>query len=139
MSGVFKGKGDMDLKVIVQKYGGSSLATTEALKKVARQVVETKQRGYAVVVVVSAMGRSTDELVHVAREVSATPAARELDALLATGEMVSMSLLAMAINDCGERAVSLDAAQCGIFTNDVHSNARIVEVQPMQLRDHLEN
>lgn len=127
------------MKIIVQKYGGSSLATTEALKKVARRVVETKRRGYAVVVVVSAMGRTTDDLVQSARQVSAKPARRELDALLATGEMVSMSLLAIAINDGGERALSLNAAQCGIFTNDVHSNARILEVQPARLRKHLEN
>lgn len=127
------------MKIIVQKYGGSSVVTTEALKKVATQVVETKRRGYAVVAVVSAMGGTTDNLVQVARQLSATPSRRELDALLATGEMVSMSLLAIAINDCGERAVSLNAAQCGIFTNDVHSNARILEVQPARLREHLEN
>jgi len=131
--------GGRELKVIVQKYGGSSVVTTEALKKVARRVVETKRSGYAVVVVVSAMGRTTDDLVQVARQLSAKPSRRELDALLATGEMVSMSLLAIAINDCGERAVSLNAAQCGIFTNDVHSNARIIEVQQARLRAHLEN
>lgn len=129
----------MNLKVIVQKYGGSSVVTTEALKKVARLVVETKRSGYAVVVVVSARGGTTDELVQAARQLSAKPSRRELDALLATGEMVSMSLLAIAINDCGERAVSLNAAQCGIFTNDVHSNARILAVQPARLRAHLEN
>ena len=127
------------MKVIVQKYGGSSVVTTEAIKRVARLVVETKRRGYAVVVVVSAMGGTTDDLVQVARQLSAKPSRRALDALLATGEMVSMSLLAIAINDCGERAVSLNAAQCGIFTNDVHSNARILEVQPARLRAHLEN
>ena len=127
------------MKIIIQKYGGSSVATIEALKKVATRVVQTKRLGYAVVVVVSAMGRSTDELVQVSRQMSPKPARRELDALLATGEMVSMSLLAMAINDCGERAVSLNAAQCGIFTNDVHSNARITEVDPMRMHEHLQN
>lgn len=94
------------MKVIVQKYGGSSVATIEKLKKVARRVVETKQRGHAVVVVVSAMGDSTDDLIKLTRQLSANPSTRELDALLATGEMVSMSLLAIAIQDSGERAVA---------------------------------
>jgi len=127
------------LKVIVQKYGGSSVATVEMLKKVARRVVETKQRGYSVVVVVSAMGDSTDDLVKLARQLAANPSRRELDVLLATGEMVSMSMLAIALQASGERAVSLNGAQCGIFTNDVHSNARILEVRPARMRKHLEN
>ena len=125
--------------IIVQKYGGSSVATVEMLKKVARRVVETKRRGNSVVVVVSAMGDSTDNLVKLTRQLAANPSSRELDVLLATGEMVSMSLLAIAIQDSGERAVSLNGVQCGIFTNDVHSNARILEVWPARLRKHLEN
>jgi aspartate kinase len=129
----------MSSKVIVQKYGGSSVATIEMLKWVARRVVETKQLGYSVVVVVSAMGDSTDDLVKLARQLSANPSMRELDALLATGEMVSMSLLAIAIQNAGERAVSLNGFQCGIFTNDVHSNARILEVRATRAHTHLEN
>lgn len=125
------------MKIIVQKYGGSSVATVDKLKNVACRVVETKRRGYAVVVVVSAMGDSTDELVELARQLSATPSGRELDALLATGEMVSMSLLAIAIQECGENAIALNGVQCGILTNDVHSNARIMEVHPARVRKHL--
>src|SRR5262249_47816459 len=133
-----RGKG-MISNIIVQKYGGSSVATVEMLKKVARRVVETKRRGHSVVVVVSAMGDSTDDLVKLARQLAANPSSRELDVLLATGEMVSMSLLAIAIQASGERAVSLNGVQCGIFTNDVHSNARILEVRPARVRKHLEN
>ena len=129
----------MNSKVIVQKYGGSSVATIGTLKRVARKVVETKRRGNSIVVVVSAMGDSTDDLVKLARQLSANPSRRELDALLATGEMASMSLLSIAIQESGEKAVSLNGAQCGIFTNDVHSNARILEVRPARVRKHLEN
>jgi aspartate kinase len=125
--------------IIVQKFGGSSIATIEMLKKVARRVVETKRRGNSVVVVVSAMGDSTDDLVKLSRQLSANSSGRELDALLATGEMVSMSLLAIAIQDLGERAVSLNGFQCGILTNGVHSNARILEVWTARMRKHLEN
>jgi aspartate kinase len=126
------------LKIIVQKYGGSSVATVEKLKDVARRVVAAKQKRNAVVVVVSAMGDSTDDLVGLARQLSHNPSRRELDALLATGEMVSMSLLAIAIQECGEKAVALNGLQCGIFTNDVHCNARILEVRPARIRHHLE-
>jgi aspartate kinase len=126
------------MKIIVQKYGGSSVATVDKLKNIARRVVETKRRGYVVVVVVSAMGDSTDELVELSRQLSSNPSRRELDALLATGEMVSMSLLAIAIQECGENAIALNGAQCGILTNDVHSNARILEVNPARVRNHLE-
>jgi aspartate kinase len=126
------------LKIIVQKYGGSSVATAEKLKDVARRVVAAKQKSNAVVVVVSAMGDSTDDLVGLARQLSQNPSRRELDALLATGEMVSMSLLAIAIQECGENAVALNGLQCGIFTNDVHCNARILEVRPARILHHLE-
>lgn len=126
------------MKIIVQKYGGSSVATIEKLKDVARRVVETKRGGSAVVVVVSAMGDSTDELVDLARQFSTQPPGRELDVLLATGEMVSTSLLAMAIQEFGESAVALNGVQCGILTNDVHSNARILEVYPHRIQKHLE-
>jgi Aminotransferase class-III/Amino acid kinase family len=124
------------LKIIVQKYGGSSVATVEKLKDVARRVVAAKQKRNAVVVVVSAMGDSTDDLVGLARQLSDNPSRRELDALLATGEMVSMALLAIAIQECGENAVALNGLQCGIFTNDVHCNARILEVRPARIRHH---
>lgn len=126
------------MRIVVQKYGGSSVATVEKLKNVARRVVATKRAGCATVVVVSAMGDDTDELVELARQFSANPAGRELDSLLVTGEMVSISLLAIAIQEMGERAVALNGLQCGIFTNDIHSNARILEVRAGRLRQHLE-
>lgn len=126
------------MKIIVQKYGGSSVATMEKLRSVARRVVESKRAGRLVVVVVSAMGDTTDELVDLARQLSPNPATRELDALLATGEMVSTALLAIAIQELGEKAVALNGLQCGIFTNDVHSNARILELRVGRLRQHLE-
>jgi aspartate kinase len=126
------------LKIIVQKYGGSSVATVEKLKNVARRVAEAKQQGNAVVVVVSAMGDSTDDLMELARQLSDDPSRRELDALLATGEMVSMSLLAIALQEHGHPAVALNGMQCGIFTNDIHCNARILEMRPARIRQHLE-
>lgn len=126
------------MKLIVQKYGGSSVSTTEKLKGVAAKVVAAKRQGYAVVVVVSAMGDSTDHLMELARQLSADPSRRDLDALLATGEMVSTSLLAIAIQEAGEKAVGLNGLQCGIFTNDVYSNARILEVRPAKVWKHLE-
>ncbi len=126
------------MKIIVQKYGGSSVSTIAKLRGVAAKVVAARRQGYAVVVVVSAMGDSTDHLVDMARELSVDPPRRELDALLATGEMVSTSLLAMAIQESGEKAVALNGLQCGIFTNDVHSNARILEVRPARVWKHLE-
>lgn len=126
------------MRIIVQKYGGSSVSTVEKVKDVAVKVVEAKRQGYAVVAVVSAMGDSTDHLVDLARQLCADPSRHELDVLLATGEMVSSSLLAMAIQEAGEKAVALNGLQCGIFTNDVHSNARILEVRPARVWKHLE-
>ncbi len=126
------------MSIIVQKYGGSSVATIEKLKSVARKVVEAKGQGHQVVVVVSAMGDSTDHLVELACQLSSNPSRRELDALLATGEMVSASLLAMALHEQGERAVALNGLQCGILTNSAHSNARILEVCPTRIRMHLD-
>lgn len=126
------------MKIIVQKYGGSSVSTLEKLKGVAAKVIAAKRQGYAVVVVVSAMGDATDHLMNLARQISADPSRRDLDALLATGEMVSTSLLAIAIQEAGEKAVGLNGLQCGIFTNDVYSNARILEVRSAQVWKHLE-
>lgn len=114
------------------------MSTIEKLKNVARKVIETKRQGHGLVVVVSAMGDSTDHLVDLARQLSSDPSRRELDALLATGEMVSTSLLAIAIQEAGEKAVALNGLQCGIFTNDVYSNARILEVRPARVRKHLD-
>lgn len=127
----------MQKHLIVQKYGGSSVATVEKIQAVARRVVETRRQGNDLVVVVSAMGHSTDHLFDLARQVAGDPHRRELDLLLSTGELTSMSLLAMAIRDLGEEAVALTGGQCGIITNDVHTNARILRIHPFRVREEL--
>jgi aspartate kinase len=124
--------------VIVQKYGGSSVADVARIKRVAERVAATRARGKQVVVVVSAMGHTTDELLSLARQVSQNPARRELDMLLSVGERISMALLSMALNDREIPAVSFTGSQCGILTNDSHNNARIVEVRPFRVQDELE-
>ena len=125
-------------KVVVQKYGGSSVATTDKLQRVAELVVERKRAGCEVVVVVSAMGDTTDELLAKAHSITAEPDSRELDMLLTVGERISMSLLAMAIRARGLEAVSLTGSQSGIITTASHTNARIMEVRPFRIEDELE-
>lgn len=124
--------------IIVQKFGGTSVADTEKIKKVADAVIREKNLGNDVVVVVSAMGHTTDYLVKMASEISAQPSAREMDMLLSTGEGVSMALLAMAIQSKGYDAVSLNAMQIGIMTESVHQKARIVDIKTDKLRKNLE-
>jgi aspartate kinase len=114
--------------LIVQKYGGSSVATTERLRHVAARVVDTRRLGASVVVVVSAPGDTTDELIARAREISARPPARELDMLLAVGEQISIALLSMAVQELGQEAISLTGSQVRILTDGVHTKARILEV-----------
>lgn len=126
------------MKIVVQKYGGSSVATVEKLRIVAERVVATKRAGFDVVVVVSAMGDTTDDLLTLARQVSSAPPKRELDMLLSAGERISMSLLSIAIHELGERAISFTGSQCGIVTNASHSNARIIDVRPIRVQDELE-
>jgi aspartate kinase len=116
--------------LVVQKYGGSSVADADGIKRVAQRIVVTKKAGHAVVVVVSAMGDSTDELHDLARQVSPLPPARELDMLLTSGERISMALLAMAIANLGESARSFTGSQAGVITDDVHGKARIIDVTP---------
>lgn len=123
--------------IVVQKYGGSSLADTAKLTAVAKRVVELKRSGKDVVVVVSAMGKTTDGLLSLAREVAAEPSRRELDMLLSVGERISMALMSMAIHGLGEEAISLTGSQCGILTTDSHSRARIMEVRPFRVQDEL--
>src|SRR5436853_4078516 len=125
------------MSVIVQKYGGSSVADVTRIKRVAERVMRTKQAGDDVVVVVSAMGDTTDELLTLAREVSANPARRELDMLLSAGERISMALLTMAIRELGGEAISFTGSQSGIITNDRHIDARIIEVRPFRVQDEL--
>jgi aspartate kinase len=123
--------------IVVQKYGGSSVAGVERIRRVADRVAATRAAGRDVVVVVSAMGDTTDELLALARQVSANPARRELDMLLTAGERIAMALLALALNDRGVEAVSFTGSQSGIITNDAHTNARIVEVRPFRVEDEL--
>jgi aspartate kinase len=125
--------------IIVQKYGGSSVADPERLGRVAERVVATRREGFDVVVVVSAMGKTTDELLTLAHQVSGAgePPRRELDMLVSTGERVAMSLLSIAIQARGEAAISFTGSQSGIITNDRHCDARIIEVRPHRIEDEL--
>jgi aspartate kinase len=125
------------MPIVVQKYGGSSVASVERLQQVARLVVEKKRAGAEVVVVVSAMGDTTDELLARAKAISEEPDRRELDMLLSAGERISMALLAMAIRELGFEAVSLTGSQSGIITNASHAQARIIEVRPFRIQDEL--
>ena len=116
--------------IVVQKYGGSSVADATAVKRVAQRIVATKKAGHDVVVVVSAMGDSTDELIDLANEVSPLPPARELDMLLTAGERISMAVLAMAISDLGHEARSFTGSQAGVITDAEHGKAKIIDVTP---------
>ena len=124
--------------LIVQKYGGSSVADAERIKSVARRIAQAKAQGDQVVVVVSAMGDTTDELIELARQVSKQPSDRELDLLLSTGEIVSSTLLAMALKALGYEAISLSGAQAGIRTDSTYSRARIQRVDPERVVKELE-
>ena len=125
------------MAVIVQKYGGSSVADVERLKNVAARVIRTKAEGHDVVVVVSAMGDTTDDLLAMAKKVSLNPQRRELDMLLSAGERISMALLSLAIHELGGNAISFTGSQSGIITNDRHIDARIIEVRPFRVQDEL--
>ena len=127
-----------DKPIVVQKYGGSSVADPDRLKLVARRVSETVQQGNRVVVVVSAMGKTTDQLIALSRSVTQSPPRRELDMLISSGERISMALLAMALSDLGHDAISFTGSQSGILTNDRHSGARIIEIRPVRILDELE-
>jgi aspartate kinase len=118
------------VSLVVQKYGGSSVADAESVKRVAKRIVETKQAGNDVVVVVSAMGDTTDDLIDLAKQVSPIPPARELDMLLTAGERISMAVLAMAIANLGHEARSFTGSQAGVITDADHGKARIIDVTP---------
>jgi len=124
--------------LIVQKYGGSSVADAEGMKRVAARIVAAKKDGNQVVVVVSAMGDTTDELIDLAKQITPMPTGRELDMLLTAGERISMALLAMALEDMGVPAVSFTGSQAGILTDDRHASARIVEVRPVRVWEELD-
>jgi len=124
--------------IVVQKYGGSSVADTQRICKVAQRIADTRRQGKQVCVVVSAMGTTTNELLAKAREITQSPSRRELDMLLTCGERAAMALLSMAVQELGYEAVSLTGSQSGIITNDRHSGARIIEVRPVRVLDELE-
>ncbi|AKJ11814.1 aspartate kinase [Streptomyces puniciscabiei] len=124
--------------LVVQKYGGSSVADAEGIKRVAKRIVEAKKNGNQVVVVVSAMGDTTDELIDLAEQVSPMPAGREFDMLLTAGERISMALLAMAIKNLGHEAQSFTGSQAGVITDSVHNKARIIDVTPGRIRESLD-
>ena len=125
--------------IIVQKFGGTSVAHTDKIKNVAKAVVREKNLGNDVVVVVSAMGHTTDKLVKLAKEISDKPSEREMDMLLSTGEGISIALLAMALQAQGCNAVSMNAIQAGIITENLHSKARIIDIKTEKIRKHLDN
>ena len=126
------------MALIVQKYGGSSVANAERIKSVARRIAAAKDKGDQIVVVVSAMGDTTDELIELAYQVSEQPSGRELDVLLSTGEIVSSTLLAMALRNMGYEAISLSGAQAGIRTDSAYSRARILKVESQRVVKELE-
>jgi aspartate kinase len=123
--------------LIVQKYGGSSVSDAEAMKRVASRIVATKKAGHQVVVVVSAMGDTTDELIDLANQITPLPTGRELDMLLTAGERISMALLAMAIKNLGFEALSFTGSQAGVITDSKHGRARIIDVTPGRIQEAL--
>jgi aspartate kinase len=125
------------MPIVVQKYGGSSVADVTRIQQVADRVMRTRRQGHDLVVVVSAMGDTTDDLLRLAKQVSHNPDRRELDMLLTAGERISMALLSMAIRELGGDAISFTGSQSGIMTNDRHVDARIVEVRPFRVQDEL--
>ncbi len=126
------------MALIVQKYGGSSVATVEKIKHVANRVKETKEKGNQVVVIVSAMGDTTDDLISLAKQISTHPNNREMDMLMTTGEQVSIALISMALQEIGVDAISLTGWQAGIKTEEVFSKARIVDINTNKIEEELE-
>lgn len=125
--------------VVVQKFGGTSVADTDKIKSVAKAVVREKDLGNEVVVVVSAMGHTTDYLVKMANDISSKPSSREMDMLLSTGEGISIALLTMAIQELGYDAISLNATQIGIITENIHQKARIIDIKTDKLKQNLDD
>jgi aspartate kinase len=132
------GTEELTVGLVVQKYGGSSVADAEGIKRVAKRIVDTRKAGNEVVVVVSAMGDTTDDLRDLAEQVSPLPPPRELDMLLTAGERISMALLAMAIANLGHEARSYTGSQAGVITDSAHGKARIIDITPGRIRDALD-
>ncbi len=127
-----------DHPIIVQKYGGACLETPAKIRAVAKSLADLRGRGHQVVAIVSAMGKTTDELIEMAHQVSPQPNRRELDMLLTTGERISMSLMSMALSDLGVPAISFTGSQAGVLTDNSHSSARILDVRPVRVREELD-
>ena len=127
----------MPKKLIVQKYGGTSVANTVKIENAARRIVSYKKKGYDVVVVTSALGDTTDELLGLASKLTKSPSEREIDMLISTGEQVSVALLAMAVHKLGEEAISFTGAQVGIITDSSHMKARIIDINAARIRKEL--
>lgn len=125
------------MSIIVQKYGGSSVADSDKLKKIALMIAAVKREGFDVVAVVSAMGKTTNQLIEMAKGLSENPDKRELDMLLSTGERITMALLCIALNELGVEAISLTGSQSGIVTNDRNNDARVMEVRPFRVQDEI--
>ncbi|HEY7425262.1 MAG TPA: hypothetical protein VH682_13605, partial [Gemmataceae bacterium] len=125
------------MRLVVQKFGGTSVANAQRIMAAARRAIRTKQEGNQVIVVVSARGDTTDELIELAKEISEQPPAREMDMLLSTGEQISIALMAMAIQTLGERAISFTGAQVGIVTDSTHTKARIKSISTARMRQAL--
>lgn len=126
------------MSIVVQKYGGSSVADLDKIRRVADRIAQTRTLGHQVVVAVSAMGNTTNELIALAREAAERPHRRELDMLISVGERISMTLLSMVLNERGVPARSLTGSQSGIITDTRHANARVLEVRPDRIKTHLE-
>jgi len=125
------------LRIIVQKYGGSSVSDFSKIKKIAKKIAEVADKNTGVAVVVSAMGKTTNQFIEMAKKISDDPPRREMDMLLSTGERITMSLLCMALSELGVDSISLTGSQCGIITDDRHNNARIIEVRPFRVQDEI--
>ena len=123
--------------LVVQKYGGMCLSSPEKIVATAKKIARRVQHGDQIIVIVSAMGKSTDELIRLAYQVSPHPQRRELDMFLSTGERISMSLLTMALIDLGVKAISFTGSQAGVFTNHSHSNAKIVDIKAHRIEEEL--
>lgn len=127
------------MSTIVQKYGGSSVATTDKIKSVAKLIVKRKDSGLSIVVVVSAMGKTTDNLISISKEISSNPNSRELDMLLSTGEQMTSSLLAMALKEMGYDAISLTGFQAGVKTGDKYNKATILDIKTKRIKECISN
>lgn len=124
--------------LIVQKYGGSSVADAECMRRVARRILNTRDQGHRIVVVVSAMGDTTDDLIALARQITPDPSERELDMLMASGEQISSAILAMTLHACGAEAIAMSGPQAGIYTDAVHTKAKIRDIRPTRILEQLD-